>query len=132
MADLISSADTVGKHPVRRHQPLNLPRFLAKNIAYVAFLLLVLFFSFTAGDKFMTVRNWALILEQVPVLVILALGMTFVITAGFIDLSVGSALGMACLAGAYGAQWFGIGGVLLGVPTGIAIGFVNGVLFNAL
>lgn len=107
-------------------------RLLAKNIAYVAFVLLIIFFALTAGDKFLTVRNWALILEQVPVLALLALGMTFVITAGFIDLSVGSALGMACLVGALGAQHLGLAGVLIGVPAGAAIGFLNGVLFNYL
>ena len=59
---------------------INLParevilRLFSKNIAYVAFLLLVIFFSITVGDKFLTVRNWSLILEQLPVLALLALG----------------------------------------------------------
>lgn len=129
-----SSASSAAQSPKRplRAQRITFSRFIAKNIAYVAFLLLVVFFAFTAGDKFLTIRNWSLILEQVPVLALLALGMTFVITAGFIDLSVGSALGLACLIGAYGAQWFGIAGVLLCIPTGIAVGFVNGVLFDRL
>ena len=125
---LRSAADGAPRHrPTRRFY-----RILSKNIAYVAFLLLVIFFSLTAGDKFLTVRNWSLILEQVPILTILALGMTFVITAGFIDLSVGSALGMACLMGALGAQWLGLPGVLLGILVGAAIGLFNGALFNFL
>ena len=107
-------------------------RLFSRNIAYVAFLLLVIFFSITAGDKFLTVRNWSLIFEQLPVLALLALGMTFVITGGFIDLSVGSALGMASLIGALGAQQFGLPGLLLGVFTGTVIGVINGALFTFL
>jgi ribose transport system permease protein len=107
--------------------------FLSKNIAYVAFILLVVFFSITAGEKFLSIRNWSLILEQVPVLTLVALGMTFVITAGFIDLSVGSSLGLACLIGALSAQWIGFPGIVLGgIATGTAIGFLNGVLFDRL
>jgi ribose transport system permease protein len=34
--------------------------------------------------------------------------------------------------GALGAQWFGLPGVLLGIPAGIIIGLVNGTLFNKL
>ena len=117
---------------------INLParevilRLFSKNIAYVAFLLLVIFFSITVGDKFLTVRNWSLILEQLPVLALLALGMTFIITGGFIDLSVGSALGMASLIGALGAQQFGVVGLLLGVLAGIVIGAINGAIFTFL
>jgi ribose transport system permease protein len=105
---------------------------LAKNVAYIAFLLLVVLFSFTAGSRFLTVRNWSLIFEQLPVLALLSLGMTFVITAGFIDLSVGSALGMASLMGAIGAQWCGLPGLLLGPATGMFVGLINGALFDVL
>jgi ribose/xylose/arabinose/galactoside ABC-type transport system permease subunit len=105
-------------------------RFLSSNIAYVAFILLVLFFSVAAGGKFMTIRNWSLILEQTPVLALLALGMTFVITAGFIDLSVGSIFGMASLIGALATRQLGLAGILVCIMTGAGIGFINGVLFN--
>lgn len=131
MVEVTARAKTSAVPPVRRRR-VSPFRYVASNIAYVAFLLLVVFFAFAAGDKFLTIRNWSLILEQVPVLALLALGMTFVITAGFIDLSVGSSLGLACLIGAHGAQWFGIWGVLLCVPTGVAVGAVNGLLFDRL
>lgn len=131
MPDILNSVANVTVHNSRRSASLRtISRLFSKNIAYVAFLLLIIFFSITAGDKFLTIRNWSLILEQVPVLALLALGMTFVITAGFIDLSVGSALGMAGLVGAVGAQWFGLAGVLLCILTGAGIGFLNGLLFN--
>lgn len=132
MTDASSHAAVPGVAPVRKAAGFSPSRFLAKNIAYVAFILLVVFFSFAAGDKFLTWRNWSLILEQMPVLTLLALGMTFVITAGFIDLSVGSAIGMAALIGALAAERMGPVGVIFGVLTGVAIGYVNGVLFNYL
>ena len=133
MIDITGAAKSlVNGSSLRRRRPMALSRLLAENIAYVAFLLLVVFFSLFAGDKFLTIRNWSLILEQVPVLALLAVGMTFVITAGCIDLSVGSALGMAGLIGALGAERFGLPGVLLCIPIGIVIGAVNGALFNFL
>jgi ribose/xylose/arabinose/galactoside ABC-type transport system permease subunit len=125
--------DAVAGQVLRQsRRDLPLIRLLSRNIAYVAFLLLVAFFSAAAGSKFLSVRNWSLILEQVPVLTLVALGMTFVITAGFIDLSVGSSLGLACFVGALGARWIGFPGIFLGVATGTAIGVVNGYLFDRL
>jgi ribose/xylose/arabinose/galactoside ABC-type transport system permease subunit len=103
--------------------------FLRNNVSYLAFVLLVLVFWVLAGDSFMNWTNWKLILEQLPVLAILAIGMTFVITGGFIDLSVGSALGLAALVGAFGATTFGPAGLLLGVIAGASVGLLNGILF---
>jgi ribose transport system permease protein len=125
-------SDAAAGGPRARSTSRTISKFLGANIAYVAFALLLIFFSFGAGDKFLTYRNWSLILEQMPVLTLLALGMTFVITAGFIDLSVGSGLGMACLIGALGAERFGPAGVILGIVTGALVGCVNGALFNYL
>lgn len=110
----------------------NIYWFMSSNIAYIAFLLLVLIFSFGAGSKFLSLRNWMLIMEQVPVLALISIGMTFVITGGFIDLSVGSALGLASLIGAIGAKNFGPIGLFLGIVAGVWIGIVNGLIFAGL
>lgn len=112
-------------HAVRRKTI----EFLRNNVSYLAFVLLVLVFWALAGDAFMNWTNWKLILEQLPVLAILSIGMTFVITGGFIDLSVGSALGLAALCGAFGATTFGPVGLLLGIVAGAAVGLLNGLLF---
>ena len=61
MSEAASSSTDVAESPLRRRHGVNIPRLLAKNIAYVAFFLLVIFFSFAAGDKFLTARNWSLI-----------------------------------------------------------------------
>ncbi|MEZ2390674.1 ABC transporter permease [bacterium RCC_150] len=112
----------------RREKP-KIGDILRDNVSYLAFILLVLIFWVLAGDSFMNWTNLRLILEQLPILAILAIGMTFVITGGFIDLSVGSALGFAALAGAFGASMAGPLGLLLGVAAGAGVGLLNGVLF---
>ena len=55
------------------------------------FVLMVIFFSFTA-DSFLTQRNVLNLLRQSAPILIAATAMTFVITTGGIDLSVGSTL----------------------------------------
>jgi ribose/xylose/arabinose/galactoside ABC-type transport system permease subunit len=107
-------------------------RFVQANISYVAFIFLVVIFGLLGGSRFLSLRNLQLILEQLPILAILAVGMTFVITGGFIDLSVGSVLGFSALCAALGAQNFGTWGLLLGIVAGAGVGFINGLLFARL
>ena len=60
---------------------------------------------------------------------IMAVGMTLVLSAGEIDLSVGSVAGLASVTTALTLAKFGlIGGVCCGIITGIVIGMVNGLL----
>lgn len=59
----------------------------------IGFLLLVAYLSL-ATDTFFTLRNFLNVLDQITVLGILAVGMTFVILIGGIDLSVGSLLAL--------------------------------------
>jgi ribose/xylose/arabinose/galactoside ABC-type transport system permease subunit len=118
----------LSNRPLRRR----LGRITSDNVAYIAFALLVVVFWVLGGNRFMSTTNWQLILEQVPILGILAIGMTFVITGGFIDLSVGSVLGLAALCGAKGAERFGAPGLLFGVLVGVGVGTVSGLLFARL
>src|SRR4051795_1894180 len=62
----------------------------------VGLILLCVFLSL-ATDTFLSVRNALNILDQVTVLGIMAIGMTFVILIGGIDLSVGSVLALAMM-----------------------------------
>jgi ribose transport system permease protein len=59
-------------------------------------------------DSFLTVRNVLNILDQVTVLGILAVGMTFVILTGGIDLSVGSVLALAMMVMAWLTRELGL------------------------
>ncbi|WP_432540712.1 ABC transporter permease [Kineococcus sp. SYSU DK002] len=88
----------------------------------------------TAGDRFASVDNALTILRLAAVYGVLAIGMTFVITGGGIDLSVGSVLGLASVwASTLATQtmaeethWLVM--VSTALLVGTACGVVNGVL----
>lgn len=63
-------------------------KIVEKYAIYLVLLLLVIFFSFTSS-VFLTMTNLINVLRQVAVVGILAVGMTFVILTGGIDLSIG-------------------------------------------
>jgi ribose/xylose/arabinose/galactoside ABC-type transport system permease subunit len=82
------------------------------------------------SPHFLSVSNLLNVLEQTAIGAVIAVGMTFVILSGGIDLSVGSVLALAgiVLAGRLEAGW-GVGPALLaGLLVGAACGFVNGLL----
>ena len=95
----------------------------------VALVLLCVIFSMANG-RFMTVANLTNILQQVAVVAIAAFGMTWVILLGEIDLSIGSIIAVAGMAGAQVLAFgWGFGPALaLTLLAGAALGFVNGVL----
>jgi ribose transport system permease protein len=81
-----------------------------------------------ASPHFLTPANLSSVVRQTAVINIMALGMTMVIIAGGIDLSVGSILAMGGLIGTM-AMEKGMPipvGVAAGILTGMTCGFVNG------
>lgn len=60
-------------------------------------LILLCLFLTVSTDAFFTLRNFLNILDQITVVGIIAVGMTFVILIGGIDLSVGSVLALAMM-----------------------------------
>lgn len=68
--------------------------FLSRNIRIIMFLVVILIFT-CLSDRFLTVDNIFNVLRQVSTNGIIALGMTLVIIAGGIDLSVGSIVAFA-------------------------------------
>jgi len=96
---------------------------------FIALLVLCLFLSF-ATDGFLTSLNLLNVGRQISLLGIMAVGMTFVLIAGEVDLSVGStyafsglATGMLIIAG-----WGLLPAICVGLATGVVIGLINGVL----
>jgi ribose/xylose/arabinose/galactoside ABC-type transport system permease subunit len=63
---------------------------VGKYIAYAALVVLIAFFGATAASFFLTATNFETILQNSAVQCVVAIGMTFVILIGSIDLSVGS------------------------------------------
>lgn len=81
---------------------------------------------------FLTVSNLLNITEQTTINAIIAVGMTFVILSGGIDLSVGSIVALAgvVLGSALQHQLPAPAAILLGLLTGAACGLVNGALIT--
>jgi ribose transport system permease protein len=86
-------------------------------------LLLLCAFLSLATDSFLSFRNFLNIADQITVLGIMAVGMTFVILIGGIDLSVGSILALSMMV-------LGYLNVSAGYPMGVAI--IGALLASAL
>ncbi|MBI4942809.1 MAG: ABC transporter permease [Actinobacteria bacterium] len=108
--------------------------FVAKNFPVlsigVVLAVLVLFFS-VRTDAFLTTENLVNVLRQVAPTVIVATAMTFVITTGQIDLSVGSVVGLtAAVLALLAKDGNPFVALLSALAIGALVGVVNG-LFAA-
>ena len=68
--------------------------FIKKNISLAAFVILFILFSFTTAGKYLKINNLLSVLTSSTDLLICALGGTFIILMGSIDLSVGSMISL--------------------------------------
>ncbi|MFV0452366.1 MAG: ABC transporter permease [Propioniciclava sp.] len=94
-----------------------------------AIVILVILFSILA-PTFFQFGTLLSILRESSVLLVVALGMTFVVLMGSIDLSAGAIVTLAALVAATAAKegnW--LLAVLAGLAVGLAAGLINGVLF---
>jgi len=87
-----------------------------------------------ASPHFLTQTNLSSVVRQTAVINIMSLGMTIIIIAGGIDLSVGAMLAMA---GVLGTMSMAKGlpvpaGIVIGIATGLIWGAVNGLLTTRL
>jgi ribose transport system permease protein len=98
------------------------------------FTLLALFIILSiASPNFLTSTNLSSVVRQTAVINIMALGMTVIIIAGGIDLSVGSILALSGLLGAMIMEKHGIGwGIAAGMLVGMLCGFANGLMITSL
>src|SRR5690606_38944854 len=104
-------------------------KYLKQNLAYISLVVLIVLFTITGGDNFLSWRNWTYIVQQEPVLMTLAIAETIVITGGFIDLSVRSVLGLATYSAALGVGLFEPAGLLLAPIVALIVGVLNGTIF---
>lgn len=84
------------------------------------------FAAVTRSHVFLTPRNLLNVTQQIAVNGILAIGLTFVIISGGIDLSVGSVLAVGGVLSAYLALHMGPVGVPLGILVALAAGALMG------
>ena len=104
--------------------------FIKEHFIFASLLLLVLFFSLVA-DNFFSLVTLRTILNQLPALTVVTVGMTLVLIVGGIDLSVGSVLGFcAAVVGMAMVGWelSILTACLFGIGAGILCGSMNGVL----
>jgi ribose transport system permease protein len=102
---------------------------LQKLLALGALVLLFVFFS-VSSPVFATKNNIISILLATAVNGVLAVGVTFVIITGGIDLSIGTGMTFAAVMTGIAITVIGLPiwlGVLVGLATGGLIGFVNGI-----
>jgi Ribose/xylose/arabinose/galactoside ABC-type transport systems, permease components len=103
-------------------------------LAFGALVLLIILFSFWS-PFFFNFDNLNNILIATSVVGVLALGETFVIVTGGIDLSIGTVMTMSSVMCATAVARWGLPvpvGILIGVATGGVMGFLNGVLIAQL
>lgn len=125
------------------HSTTALLLLLLKARTFVALILVFGFFAF-AAPNFLSTGNMVIVSKHVALNAFLAIGMTFVIVAGGIDLSVGSIVGLCAMV----AGWLVLNGINTGLGwtiqfntleiclivalVGIAIGWINGILITKL
>jgi len=98
----------------------------------VALIVLIIFGTIMEPSNFFNTRNFVTILRQASIIGVISIGMTFVITAGGIDLSVGAIVGLASVVGtieitqtlAHNTHWVIM--VVVAVLVGGVVGLVNG------
>ena len=115
---------------------------LLKGRTFIVLIVLIIFFSF-ASSSFLQPSTLTMVAKHVSLYGILALGMTFVIITGGIDLSVGSVVGLVgMLAGGLIQEGLTIGSktvyftvpaiIVLMLLTGCLIGLINGLIVTKL
>ena len=132
-----SSVRSVGAKPPAWQRMLDL---VLRSRAALALVLLLVYFSVDASS-FLTANNFTILAKHVAITAILAVGTTFVILTGGIDLSIGSIAGLSGILAGYGiVHGFGTGPVfppvwavvLLAIAGGACVGIGNGLLVTRL
>ncbi|MCL2684669.1 MAG: ABC transporter permease, partial [Synergistaceae bacterium] len=85
----------------------------------------------TINPRFLSAININNFLRQTGYILIPAIGMTLVLIAGGLDLSVGSGMALAGIVAGFGMENYGLPvyvSVLLGLAAGLAVGLVNGLI----
>jgi ribose/xylose/arabinose/galactoside ABC-type transport system permease subunit len=134
MTELAASGSTSAPTEKRRQWMQTLLRGERPYMLYLAFIVLLVVFSLSS-PWFLSLDNFLNIGRQTTLVSIIAVGMTFVIVARQIDLSVASTLALSGMAAALAMAhvyngWFV--GAAAGLATGAIVGLINGVVATQL
>jgi len=114
-AERQASGRSFGREGARRFFPILLLAALAIG------------FSLTSA-RFLQFNNLMIVAQQAVVLLVAALGMTFVVIAGSIDLSVGAIVAIAALFAAKTSVSIGVLAILPACAIGVVCGLINGLI----
>lgn len=120
---------------MERQKKIDIRAFIAKYGVVLGLVIIMVFFTVMKA-KFLTVDNMLNMLRQTSINGLLAIGMTFVVLTGGIDLSVGSIVGAAGMFAALAGRtemnvpWYLA--VLIGLLVGLLLGSVNGFVISYL
>jgi ribose transport system permease protein len=119
--------DQVGEPP-NRSAARNILARGRQNIVYIGLVGVFIVFAVTLRDQgFLDPGNLLNIIRQTAMISIMAVAMTFVLSAGEIDLSVGAVAGFASVVTAMAIKEAGLpAGIAAGLAIGVCAGFVNG------
>lgn len=121
------------KHDSSRFNPWEILSSLGPLIALVVVVAIFAVLDQRYGNgKFLSTRNLVVNLTQMSVVAVAALGMTVVILAGGVDLSIGFAVSLCATVLAFGlkAEWHPALVIAATLATGCACGLVNGSLVS--
>jgi len=99
------------------------------GFVFIALIVLIAVFGLM-NENFFTLDNFSVIGRQTAITAVIAFGMTFVITTGEIDLSVGSIVGLVVMVSTLVLQagWGPVAATFAGLLSGTLFGVINGVL----
>jgi len=105
-----------------------------RYVVYVAFLLIFVFFAITLRDDgFLSGTNLLNIVRQTTPVTVMAVAVVFVLSAGEIDLSIGSVVALSALVTADVMQGqSAVLGVAAGLGVGLGVGAFNGLFVTLL
>jgi len=115
-----------------RFKKVNVWGFLKNNSAFASVALLFIFASIRYKDSFFTYSYIGNLFRQVSMIGLVAIGMTFVILAGAIDLSVGSTVAVAAVTTAYFSNINIFLALTVPIVLGVIIGIINGFIVSKL
>lgn len=99
-----------------------------QNIIYIGFVVIFIVFAVALNDRgFLNPNNLLNIVRQTAMIAVMAIAVTFVLSAGEIDLSVGAVAGLTTVTVAMAIHAGGpFAGIVAGIATGLAVGMFNG------
>jgi ribose transport system permease protein len=129
---MTSVKTTIAQETVRRVRP---PRRLPSGaVVYLGFVLVFVVFAILLRDRgFLTIENQLNILRQTAFVSVMAFGMTYALSAGEIDLSIGQVVALSAMVAAVLLRDANtLVAVVGGLSVGIVVGLANGLLTTRL